>query len=248
MLYVVIGGGCWGSFHTRLLLKAHDAGRIALNSVVVVDRNPAPPARAEFGHDARARFAQADWLEWYVAEIDRLPPSTQIVPAPIAPHLACQWLLRTAAPRLPGHALDVVPMAHCFGLPYEHLAPDGCRYISAAAWACPTTCRAPAICPAIQAERTWDLGAILRALAASSEAGIDLALVFQGEHQAFGLETISVARLLEARDRFVTVAAQPPPRRLMVATISPCHGVVNLVEARSRRAADELGTSSGAAD
>ncbi len=229
MIYVVIGGGCWGSFHTRLLRKARAAGRIDFEKILVVDRDPSCAARREFARAHRLEFVQTDWLDFYVNHLERLSVDAQIVPAPIAPHLAFHWLVRTAAARLPEHRIEVVPFERSFGLPYEHLAADGCRYISAAAWLCPTTCRAPAICPAIQAERTWDLGATLRSFVAESEAEIQLGLIFQGRHQVFGLETIGVDGLLRARQRFLETCRRRAESQTMVATISPCHGAVNLV-------------------
>ena len=86
------------------------------------------------------------------------------MPAPIAPHLAAEWLLWSLRQHLGAAAVRQVPFVDEFGgLPYEYLSPGGDRFISAAGWVCPPICRAGKKCPAILAPRTWDLNDTIRA-------------------------------------------------------------------------------------
>src|SRR5690242_21315554 len=92
--YIVIGGGCYGSHHIRRLEKGRARGAIgADDAILVVDRNPHCQVRRELAEapNPRVRIVQSDWLAFMQAEFDRLPATDEVVPAPIAPHLAAEW-------------------------------------------------------------------------------------------------------------------------------------------------------------
>ncbi len=158
---IVIGGGCYGSHHLKQLEKGRRKGAIgADDAILVVDRNPACQVQRELAEtpNSRVRLVQADWLAFMQAEFDRRPATDEVVPAPIAPHLAAEWLLWSLESRLPAGRVAQAPFVDSFGgLPYEYLSPGGERFFSAAGWICPPNCRAPRKCPAILAPRTWDL-------------------------------------------------------------------------------------------
>ena len=160
--FIVFGGGCFGTHHVRHIEKGRARGRIDPDArIILLDRNERPPAmdNPEVGGNPHVTFVQTDWLDYMKASWDSLDPDVQAVPAPVAPHLASDWLTWSLRERLGGpDAIEVLPMAHEFGgLPYEYLAPHGARYISAAGWICPTNCRAPHVCPMTRSERTWEL-------------------------------------------------------------------------------------------
>jgi hypothetical protein len=230
---IVIGGGCYGCYHTRQLLKAQRRGKIAARRLLVVDRSARCRALAEFADEPLVEVVRADWGEFLRAHLAGLDPDSddRIVPAPFAPHLLLDWLLdavRADAPRL------TVSRRRCeiaLGLPYEQSDAAGNRFISAAAWLCPATCIEPARCPAIRAERTWELGDLVRAGATQAVepyAGLEL---FTCRHYAFGIGTIPAADLVRARRRVATAlqaagAALDWPQRILVGTVSACHGVL----------------------
>src|SRR5690349_11569735 len=94
--FIVIGGGCYGSHHLKQLEKGRTKGRIgAADRIVVVDRNPACQVLREQAEqpNPHVTVVQSDWLAYYQAHLDTLPADAEIVPAPIAPHLAAEWLL-----------------------------------------------------------------------------------------------------------------------------------------------------------
>ena len=86
---IVIGGGCYGTFQTRRLLKAIDAGRIGADArIVIIDRNGSPPAKAEFSGDSRVVFAKSDWSSFLTSYfLEYAGNGDQLIPAHIAPHL-----------------------------------------------------------------------------------------------------------------------------------------------------------------
>src|SRR6476619_7642382 len=117
--FIVFGGGCFGTHHVRHIEKGRKRGRIGPDArIVMVDRNEHPPAldEPEVGDNPLVTFVQSDWLEYMKANWDTLPPDTEVVPAPVAPHLAFEWLVWSLRARLGSDkAIAVEPMDHEFG-------------------------------------------------------------------------------------------------------------------------------------
>jgi hypothetical protein len=234
---IVIGGGCYGCYHTRQLLKAQRRGTIAARRFLVVDRNPSCRALAEFAGEPLVEVVRADWAAFLCGHLATATPESddQLVPAPFAPHLLFDWLLAALRADVPGVALERTPCELALGLPYEQGDAAGNRFISAAGWLCPATCIEPARCPAIHAPRTWELGEIVRAAATRASDPYAAAELFTCRHFAFGIGTIPVASLARARQRLADLLAgggTPQPRRLLIGTVSACHGVLGEVAAR----------------
>ncbi len=231
---VVIGGGCYGCLHTRQLVKAARRGKIAPERILVVDRNPACRALAEFAGEPLVRIERAEWgafLRAYLATADAAGDD-QLVPAPFAPHLLFEWLLSTVRAALPGMDVRRGACALPLGLPYEHSDVAGNLFISAADWICPVTCIEPALCPAIRGPRTWELGEIVRAGALAADSPYSDALLFTCRHFAWGVGTIPIGALLAARARVIGAPHAVQPRRIVVGTVSACHGVLAVLETR----------------
>ncbi|HEY7984996.1 MAG TPA: hypothetical protein VID73_12550, partial [Ktedonobacterales bacterium] len=211
MRLIIIGGGCYGCYHTRQLLKAQRRGKIAARRLLVVDHNPACRALSEFADEPLVEVVRADWacfLREHLVDAS-LDTDDQIVPAPFAPHLLRDWLLSSLGADAPARAMQLGMCDLVLGLPYEQGDATGNRFISAADWLCPATCIEPARCPAIHAPRTWELGTIVRAGAAQAAvpyAGVEL---FTCRHFAFGVGTIPVAELVQARGRVAALLRDP---------------------------------------
>src|SRR5215212_2307325 len=122
-LFIVFGGGCFGTHHVRHIEKGRKRGRISPEArIIMVDRNAHPPAldNPEIAENPYLTFVQSDWLEYMKRTWEVLPPETEAVPAPVAPHLAFEWLLWSLQQHLGDRAITVEPMQHEFGgLPYE---------------------------------------------------------------------------------------------------------------------------------
>lgn len=231
MEIVVIGGGCYGTLHARQLLKAHHRGRFRLDRLVVVDRHADCRARGELAGEPLVRFVAAEWHDFLLDYLAAADPEAQLVPAPYAPHLLLDWLETSLARAAPGLALRRAAFPYELGLPYEHLDGSGNRYLSWAAWRCPPTCIEPATCPKIRQERGWDLGETLRQFVAQRPHCAQSAAIFTCLHFGYGIGTIPVRELLGARERLRETAERGAlPHRALVATVSHCHGVVNILE------------------
>jgi len=226
-MVVVVGGGCYGSYHARQLLKAVRAGRLPGQRLVVVDHSTGCAAAGEFAGVPEVSVVTADWLaflrSWLadgvpVGDAAGVSADDRLIPAPLAPHLLWEWLAGEVG-------AERVPAPGGWRLPYEAPGRTGERYLSAAGWTCPATCVEPAHCPAVHAPRDWDL-----ADAIEERAG-DLgycAAVFRCVHLAFGVGGIRAADLLEARER--ARAAGAAGRRILVATSSRCHAAVGALQ------------------
>jgi hypothetical protein len=209
---VVIGGGEFGTYHARQLLRARAAGAVA-GEVVVVDRDPSCRAAGQLAGVDGFALAIEDWSAFLARWLSEAGPDDHLVPAPLAPHLLWSWLRDAVA----GVACDP-PLG--WGLPYEVRGEPGVTYLSAAGWACPAACIEPAHCPRLHAPRDWDLADIIesRARALGWQPAVLRCL-----HLAFGIGSVKVRDVLAARDRLVVA---PSGARVLVATSSHCHAAV----------------------
>lgn len=234
-LFIVIGGGCFGAHHIKHIEKGRARGRISPEArIIMVDRNEHPPAldQPEVGENRFVTVVKSDWLEYMKATWEVLPPNAEVVPAPVAPHLAFEWLVWCLRQRLGEAAILVEPMTHQFGgLPYEYLDPSGCRYISAANWICPANCRAPHVCPMTRNVRTWELEDTVNAYANAHPEELAGAVVFKPRFRVPGVDTLYIKQYTEALDHLLEMAVRPDNagKGLVVGTVSSCHGAVSLL-------------------
>ncbi len=229
-----MGGGCYGTFYASQLAKAKARGKGDFRTVIVVDRNSDCRARRELGEAPDRRFVTQDWTSFFDALFDASLDASDdfIVPSPHMPHLMFEWVLARARQRWPRRTIAVEPVPGDIGTPYDRTAQDATRYVSFADWICPTHCIEPALCPAIGAPRTWEMGDAVRALADRlRQEGRPVAgpALFVCKHHVFGVGTFAV-EAVRAGDRLVAEAGASGERTaVLVGTISSCHGAVNLL-------------------
>ena len=226
-----MGGGCYGTFYAAQLAKAKARGKVDYRSVIVVDRAADCRARRELGEAPDRRFVVQDWTLFFDAFFSDAADD-HVVPSPHMPHLMFEWVLARARRRWPGRTVTVAPVPGAPGTPYDRTAEDGTRYVSFADWVCPTHCIEPALCPAIGAPRTWEMGDAIRALAdrlRSEGRRVAGPALFVCRHHVFGVGTFAAEAVL-AGDRLVEeVGAGGEPAAVLVGTISSCHGALNLL-------------------
>jgi hypothetical protein len=227
---VIVGGGCYGTFYARQLSLAREKGKAEFARLLIVDQNPDCQFVHELGVAPERELVVDDWnrfFDRYFASATEGAAPDVIVPSPLMPHLMYQWLVRRAARRWPGREVVTRRLEPGVGTPYDRLVPDGTRYVSFADWLCPTHCIEPATCPVTRGPRTWELADALVAL--TERMTVAGPVLFNCEHQVFGVGTFSVAEVL-AGDRMVEEAgAAGGAVDILVATISSCHGAVNLL-------------------
>ncbi|HEY8257157.1 MAG TPA: hypothetical protein VIG08_05835 [Gemmatimonadales bacterium] len=227
---VIIGGGCYGSFYTRQLLRARERGKACWTRLLVVDRDAACQVSREAELAESCQLVTEEWGRFFDEYLGNSPdsagPPHAIVPSPLMPHLMYEWLVRRARARWPGRPIESRSVPVGPGTPYDVLHADGTRYVSYADWLCPTHCIEPAICPVIRAPRTWEMtDAMERLSAAIGAAGPAL---FVCRHRVHGVGMFDVAAV-RAGDALVEQAGLAPETDVLVGTISACHGAASLL-------------------
>lgn len=236
---VVVGGGCYGSYYVRQLLRAERAGALAWKELVVVDRNPACRV-AQLPASERPsalRVVGADWREWfagYLAAAAAAPDAhatDAIVPSPLMPHLMADWLLARARERWPDRLVHTAPLHEPPRVPWQRAGEDGTHYVSFAEWMCPINCVEPARCPHTRGERSWSLPTAIASYAAEERAvgrQLEGPFVFHCAHRAFGVGMLDVRPVIEA-DRAIAERGAAGAADFLVGTASHCHGALQRI-------------------
>jgi hypothetical protein len=220
---VVVGGADIGAATTRRLLQAAEAGRLSTDRIVVVDRD-ARCAAASI-RDPRVALVTAEWSDWLDENLGALSSDDHFVPYHWAPHLLSDWLVRQVS-RAGGSATrggEVPP----HGVPVERPTAAGDRALSYATWVCPPTCIEPELCPHTRGPKDWSLARDLETL----RPGEALAgrIVFRCLHLVWGVGTVPVAAIHEARDRLLA-GLRRGRQHYLVATSSHCHALAAVLE------------------
>ena len=240
---VVVGGGCYGSWYVRQLLRARERGAISWTRLLVVDRDAGCQAAREglalALPDERAAapaLVVAGWTEFFARFLARAAsePSKErdaIVPSPLMPHLMFDWLLARARERWPGRTVERRALAAAPATPWERAGTDGTHYVSFATWMCPINCVEPATCPHTRGARDWSMPEALAAYGAAERAAgrpVEGPVVFHCAHRAYGVGMFDVAAVVAA-DALVRDVADGRGADVLVGTASHCHGAVALL-------------------
>jgi hypothetical protein len=231
---VIVGGGCYGTFYARQLVKAKSSGKAEFERLLIVDRDAGCRMVRELGEAPDRRLVVSDWETFFDdylarAEAGGRSPGLEhhIVPSPLMPHLMYTWLLRRARARWPGRLIETRALPGRVGTPYDTAAPDGTRYLSHADWLCPTHCVEPALCPVTRAPRTWEMPETLADLARRLD--VHGPALFQCEHRVFGVGSFSVTEVMAGEALVAAAGASGEPADVLVGTVSSCHGAANLL-------------------
>jgi hypothetical protein len=236
---VVIGGGCYGSWYVQQLSRAFAKGALTCASVIVVDRNAHPPARAralagDFGALPLA-FVQSTWTDflasWLAEGAERLAYDA-LVPSPLMPHLLLEWLVDRAVERWPQRRVGVKPLDRTPNVPWQRAAPDGRHYVSFAEWMCPVNCIEPQRCPATRGPRDWSMPVTLSRFVGEPQVDGSMPLrgpvTFPCVHRTWGVGMIDVAPVVAA-DAEIARWGSEGPINVLVGTTSHCHGALGVL-------------------
>lgn len=233
---VVVGGGCYGGYYVRQLLRAERAGALSWDELVVVDRDPscAVSALGIEERPPRLRLEVSDWREFFARYLSAAAQDTtgladSIVPSPLMPHLMADWLVARAVARWPERAVRIAPIDTLPAIPWQRSGDDGTRYVSFAEWICPINCIEPARCPETRGPRSWSLPV---ALASTSDPGAGaptgMPLLFHCTHRAYGVGMIDV-RDVVAADATIAERGSADAAAFLVGTVSHCHGALRRI-------------------
>ena len=182
----------------------------------------------------------ADWFGAAIADPDATRHDA-VVPSPLMPHLLADWVGSRVTEHRPGSAVARSPLSAVPDTPWQRGAPDLAHYASFATWMCPINCIEPPRCPETRGPRDWTMpAAVQRAVAQATERGTpyDVVALFHTTHRHYGVGMFDAAAAIEA-DAAIRAAAAGS-MRLLVASVSHCHGA--LAELVSTNAPPAAGT------
>ena len=233
---IVVGGGCYGTYYVRQLLRAREAGALSFDRLVVVDHNAGCQVACAPHRDPDVVIAERDWASFfdeYLGDASRAtaPAADAIVPSPLMPHLMFDWLMRRARARWPRRPVERRGLRRAPHIPWQRAVPSGTHVVSFAEWLCPVNCVEPAVCPAVKGPRTWSMPAAVRAYVGAEEhSEVPLAgpVIFHCEHRAYGVGMFDTQAVLDG-DALVARAAANTPADVLVGTVSHCHGALDVL-------------------
>jgi hypothetical protein len=233
---IIVGGGCYGSYYVRQLLRARDAGALSFQRLVVVDRDARCQVASAPHQDPDVIVVEREWESFFdeylgAASADPAPSADAIVPSPLMPHLMFDWLVRRARSRWPRRAVERRPLRRAPHIPWNRAAPSGTHVVSFAEWVCPVNCVEPAMCPVVKGPRTWSMPAAVRAYVQAEARGpTPLAgpVIFHCEHRAYGVGMFDTRAVLEG-DALVARAAATDAADVLIGTVSHCHGALDVL-------------------
>ncbi len=210
--YTVIGGGCFGRFYARQLLRYADRGG-PVAEIEVVDRDPRCRVAQEID-DRRVTLVVADWADHMsallppaMARIEAgTPVADRLVPSPFASHVLLEAMRRNAAPEaMVVGAAESEPLFATIQTPFHRLLQSGNAALSFATWVCPVNCIEPVTCPAIAAPLDWEMASAVAAGLPLGASGLKSVHVLACLHEGFGVGTIPIAHI--ARETLALRAA-----------------------------------------
>lgn len=232
---IIVGGGCYGSYYVRQLLRARDAGALSFERLVVVDRD-AQCQVASGPQESDVLILQREWEPFFdeylgTATETAVPNADAIVPSPLMPHLMFDWLMRRARARWPRRPVERRALRRAPHIPWQRAVPSGTHVVSFAEWVCPVNCVEPAMCPVIRGPRTWSMPAAVRAYIQAEERGATPLVgpvIFHCEHRAYGVGMFDTQAVLDG-DALVARAAANDAADVLVGTVSHCHGALDVL-------------------
>ena len=208
------------------------------------ERLAAMPGDAAAYHDLPIRFVSADWdsffARMFAAALDTSRHDAHdghdahdtrrdaVVPSPLMPHLLAHWVAARMAAHRPGAVVRQVPVSSAPETPWRRTAPDAAHYASFATWMCPINCIEPPRCPETRGPREWTMPAAVRLAAdaaAAAGAPYDVLAIFHTTHRVYGVGMFDVADAI-ATDAAIVAAHERASLRVMVASVSHCHGAL----------------------
>lgn len=209
------------------------------------------PRRAESEPGYRGlpiAFVTAAWDQFFANWFERAiaaPLTAQhdaVVPSPLMPHLLSDWVESRVRAHRPGAPVQRVPMSVNMQTPWRRDAPDLAQYASFATWMCPINCIEPLRCPETRGPRDWTMPAAVRIAAdAAARAGApyDVVALFHTTHRLYGVGMFDAHDALAAEAAIASKASQPV-LRLLVASVSHCHGALSELLSRQGSAMETI--------
>jgi hypothetical protein len=237
MRYVIAGGGAYGTHYLKKIQVALQSGKLALDEVIVVDKNSDCQAKEEMRNISNATLWVGTWNEFsQVVWANKESLKGDIwIPAPLAPHILSDWIIIRLEKELGHKYVQSSSTPRLPKIPFTHITPDGRILLSHAPGKCPLDCIEPKVCAITEDARSWEMRDTLVEMLTSAESPVPanaVAMFFckhhcdAGQHDVGG---ISFRTIYEETDKVLNHLLSGN-RSFGIATFSSCHGVMNLFE------------------
>ena len=145
MNFIVIGGGCYGTYYCRQLLRG--ATRLGLEKITVVDQVVDCQVRRDI-QDPRIEHITQDWHQFFLPYFhdqvrqgrEGILLTDHYVPPCIGPHFIFELFEAELKQEYPGITLNHLPVETAIGTPLDMRLADGNRALSFAEWRGPPKC------------------------------------------------------------------------------------------------------------
>ena len=237
MKYVIAGGGAYGTHYLKKIQIALEKGKINLDEVIVVDKNPDCKAKEEIGNLPKASIWVGSWNEFsHEVWKNRQSLIEDVwIPAPLAPHILSDWIIIKLERELGLKYVQSSKEPKLPDIPFAHVTPDGRILLSHAPGKCPLDCIEPEVCAITEDTRWWEMRDTLVEMLNSEHSPVQpkgVAMFFckhhcdAGQHDVGG---ISFKTIYEETDKILHYL-KFGNCSFGIATFSSCHGVMNLFE------------------
>ena len=235
MKIIIIGGGCFGTFYTRELLKAKEEGQLDYSHLIIVDKNAGCQVVKEI-HDPLAQIVPMEWaayLKKYAS--NHFNNDSQevladlMVPSHWAPHLLGEMLFHRIQndSDLPALRIEKMKFSKKIGPPYEKILANDDHAVSFATWECPSHCIEPKKCPTTKDDRDWEMGECLQSFFK------DKSLCYYSFfccHLADEVAAIPMKEIYKEYVRLKEDIKKHKVYKFAMATHSSCHGLISFME------------------
>lgn len=251
MQYLIAGGGAFGTRFLRKLNIAHRRKGFPVESIVVIDNDAGCLASKYIRRIPMARLEVADLLRFGATIWHRRAEwqGSTWVPAPVAPHLIAQWIKARVEAECGVELAPVRSPWKNISLPFAKSLDDGRVLLSHAPGLCHVNCTEPASCAITGGARWWEMKDTISRLTSSlpaDETTLHTAVLFGEHHYAkdgFAVGGIAMRTIYDEADRLCALG-RAGRGRIGIATISSCHGVVNLYDIKPAAQLRPTGTHS----
>ncbi len=158
-----------------------------------------------------------------------------VVPSPLMPNLLAEWVASRLELHRPDATVRRLALSAPPPTPWARTGADDSHYASFATWMCPINCIEPARCPETRGARDWSMPVAVRQAArdaAAHDEDFDVIALFTTTHRVFGVGMFDASDAVVA-DAAIAAVAGAERVRVLVASVSHCHGA--LAELESRR-------------
>ena len=200
------------------------------------DGSMAPTASPEPGYGGLPiDFVCSEWTpffhHWFALAIDAADSAAHdaVVPSPLMPNLLADWVASRVVAYRPTAGVARSRVGAIPDTPWKRESTDmESFYVSFATWMCPINCIEPPRCPETRGPRDWTMPAAVQAAvgnAAQQGRIYDVLAIFRTTHRLFGVGMFDAADAVSV-DRAIRAAARKPELRILVASVSHCHGAM----------------------